>query len=915
MRPLHTATLFLLASLFLTGTAAAQKSPEKKLLEAELLEVVSGDLDGAMAVYRALQADETTPEPVRARALLYLARCLRKRGQLQNAEKILAGLVKTHTTDAAVLRQARSFLEELRRGKSWNPAFDWLGAMEKNPEIQARVFQLAMDVAIPDSQAGVLARKQLLSLGRIAVPVLEKLCDASRQPDHRKHLALILVHTGRFEKLAVLFGQGEAPHNGSKMDLYLCEFTSRVNMLDAGEKKRLLAALDAIRPQPAAAAYLAMIRILAGESRDLAGKLKAIETLVPGPFHYYRGDTHGLSNQLHSLVKKDRALEAALAERLRDPILPWTAAEVYLDCLGERVLTHLERKEVVQVLSRQCPRDHAMIDNFHAIAGMLQKEKDVTTFARMAAIPALNKLVHEHFLRTYSVLERPAEVPRAWGPVLRAGAYGKELHQLAEQRDDMVETFTGFLLERKKKAPGYLGYGGRDPAWRPSAAYAAAMKKVLDVHDPVSQAIAAEALALEPKGGQDNVLPALRTLILNPRDLNLREIALYALLKRFEARPASGPAVARILVVDYKNHQEGKHPRGEYHRSPLHRLVDFGCLFIGRDYESRSTTGRFKRPGEEEYADTGPAYGKWVIRDLGKAVLPGLIPHVMKLCSSRAGMNFLTWTGGLISRDRFRASLIQGIPTLSNPRACEALLTLEGIDFLGDAPAGRTFLEQVALDRKVNPDARLKAMSIGWPESTGWFDWPRLFQGEDPLVRMIACDIPRYPSGCLPASAFNQWKNWLWSRPIAEREVLARALSGNPAPEVRDWFLEHVHAFTEDTLPYLRKGLEDPSTRSQSLRRILHSNNDTILPLLLTVIQAPEYTRLRSRNMKEIINKLVEIAAPESLEPLAALLEDPDLRVRSQALRGLKEIREALEEKKKWKQIIKDLKTAGHETK
>ena len=65
---------------------------EDLLLQAELLEVSSGELDKAMEVYRRIADDEKTAEPLKARALLYLARCYRKRGELERAKKLLEDL-------------------------------------------------------------------------------------------------------------------------------------------------------------------------------------------------------------------------------------------------------------------------------------------------------------------------------------------------------------------------------------------------------------------------------------------------------------------------------------------------------------------------------------------------------------------------------------------------------------------------------------------------------------------------------------------------------------------------------------------------------------------------------------------------------------------------------------------------------
>jgi hypothetical protein len=72
------AAALLLWSFLIPGLAAQEKrDPADRLLEAQLLEVSTGDLEKAKAIYQEIGADEKAPEATRARALLYLARCHR----------------------------------------------------------------------------------------------------------------------------------------------------------------------------------------------------------------------------------------------------------------------------------------------------------------------------------------------------------------------------------------------------------------------------------------------------------------------------------------------------------------------------------------------------------------------------------------------------------------------------------------------------------------------------------------------------------------------------------------------------------------------------------------------------------------------------------------------------------------------
>src|SRR5262245_24189557 len=99
-----------IAAVLLITLVVRAEDAEDRLVAAELLEVSAGDPSKAAEAFRALAADEKTPEPVRSRARLGLARCQRKLGQLDAAKKTLEELVNAPAQDADVLRQARSYL-------------------------------------------------------------------------------------------------------------------------------------------------------------------------------------------------------------------------------------------------------------------------------------------------------------------------------------------------------------------------------------------------------------------------------------------------------------------------------------------------------------------------------------------------------------------------------------------------------------------------------------------------------------------------------------------------------------------------------------------------------------------------------------------------------------------------------------
>lgn len=190
---MHVLTLVLVLTLLPIPLAA--EDAEDKLAQAELVEVSAGDLEKALAAYKALLSDEKTPAATRARALLRVARCQRKLGQLEAAKKTLEELLKNHAGEAETARQARSFLKEIQNGRAESSDFDWIREIEKNPEIQARVFEWTMSLASADEKAPSAAQ-QLLALGTIALPVVERVLDSSRDESHRQLLAMICVRAG-----------------------------------------------------------------------------------------------------------------------------------------------------------------------------------------------------------------------------------------------------------------------------------------------------------------------------------------------------------------------------------------------------------------------------------------------------------------------------------------------------------------------------------------------------------------------------------------------------------------------------------------------------------------------------------------------------------------------------------------------
>jgi len=661
------------------GWTPCQKSPDQRLVEAELLEVASGDLGRAMAVYQALIQDEKAPEAVRARALLYHAPCHRKKGQRRTAEKLLNDLVKNHAKMKDLVRQAKSFLDELRSGKSANPAFDWLGELEKNPEIQARVFQLVMDLA-PNNGDRHRASRQLLALGTLAVPMMERLLKTSQDPGHRGAIAVLLVRSGRYEALHVLFESAEALDSG---DDELWPFVRQIPGLDEDSRKRLRKVLARIRVDHKGAGILDALRLKMGDTSDLEAKLRRMEVTHQewGYIYDYEPVNLSLFGVLKSVVSKE-GKQALLGRRLQDPKCPDDARDFYLEILLEKTLDHVPLDRLAPLVSAL--KGNYTIDKYaFAMIRALDARGDHDALAGFMAWPILRKYVLDHFKTRYDPFGKTARFSPDWFQVLLAGNCYKEMHQLAERNDSCVKPFVAFLKNRKQDAPAYLGYGGRDPKWRPTAEYVKAMKDILLVDDPVSQAIALEALALAVPVKGEKVLPELERLILEPRDFNLREFALYALLKRFETRSWTGPEVARILVADFEKYRQNRFPIRGYFESPLRRLRGFGCLFIGVAYMKSGAKLGFKRP--DGPADYGPDYGHWVFLHLDRQILIRLTPHIRDLSGMDAGERFFHWLAEHVGVIPMRKILLETLPGIKDLKTGSSVLELKGIEFLKDS--------------------------------------------------------------------------------------------------------------------------------------------------------------------------------------------------------------------------------------
>jgi len=760
-----------------------------------------------------------------------------------------------------------------------------------------------MDLAEPEGNEGVLARKQLLALGRAAVPMLEKLCDTSREPLHRQMLALILAHAGRYERLGVLFGQGEAPYD-QELDEHLKEFALRAEAYPPGERVRLLVAIAAIRPQPRFAGYRAMLQLMVGDHSDLGAKLTAMEALEVELPLYWQEEPIRLYERLPKLLAKDASLAGVFARRLRDPKCPDAAADLYLETLQETVLQHLDVPAIAKWM-RRLQKNFNTRTYAGSIVRKLEARGRFDAITELVSIKQVGEAARDYLAERYPLPGGASAMPGGWGKALLTSGSYSQLHQVAERNDALIAPFVEFLGQRKELAPNYAGYGERKGVWRPSAKYAAAMRKVLARDDPVVQAIALEALALEAPGKESDLVSTLGGLILKAPDYTVQEFALYALLLRFKARPETGRAVARVVVEDFAHRGRRMGSNDGYLHSPLHDLKAFGSVFVGRQYRT-SATAWYNRP-DGTVGMPYRGYGGWVILELGNDVLASLLPHVWRLGNTEV----LAWIRERLGPERFERRIVAALPGISDLEAASAVLALWGVDlsFLVRSPEGRDFLKSVATARDLDVWRRFRAVDLAWPASVTWFDWPPFLASDDPLVRSLLCTPSSHPSDFDSVRLRTRIHKWLSSRPAEETSRLFAALARNRDSQLRMHAMNESELSHEKRKAFLERALEDPDgwVRGRALQLLVMEQTVSLEPLLIRLLSEPRYEALRRSSMGQIVPLLIKAGSAKAMVPLVTLLDHPDLEVRAQARQGLREIKRALEEKAEWKRIVKEL--------
>jgi hypothetical protein len=894
-----TAVFFVALPLHLASAADEAGDAAERLLRAELLELSAGDLERAMAAYRAIQADEKAPAAVRARAALYLARSHRKLGELEAARKLLDALANDPATERDVQRQARSFLRELTAGKAENEAFDWLKELERNPELQARVFELAMELVEPESEAGKRAYRQLLALAGIASPVIEKVMQVSADGRHRAVLAFLLVQAGRFEQLEKLLAGLET--GDPVLHSLAGDFARSLPQLDAARAAALRAALSALPERPETAPYLAALRLWSGaEPRRLAEELRLLEPIATvlaseqrdGKTIHMRRDAFGIESLLERLAEGGDGA-AALAARVLEESCPYRRRLQYWSVLEAKAPERLEGRHVAALLAA------APEGSTPPVWRTVVRLEEVDDILPQISPSRHGKALVDEFSRLDRTPDALRAAPPAWAKLLRAAGDYSTLQRFAEANDGAIGEWVDFLRVRAAEAPQYK-LGISLAGLRPSAAYAEAMAQLLDEEDPVLLEIVLQYLAIAERGIGPEVLEPITRILLESDNVTVRRSARYALVRRFEQHPETGPAVARALLEDFERWYAGdsrQTARWQFGGAP-------GASSQPRAV--RAVPGRAPRwPG---VAGSLPA--EW----------PALLyPHVLELAVTEVGREFHSeFLRVILQSDRATALdlVLSHLERLKAPAVRSSLLRLgvqartnilpggfalvdpsrSDLGPVANDPAGLEYLRDAVRDERLEFSARLTALQLCLDQgSLEWLDWPRL---------LAAADTPPELEGLL--LRWPPFTEWLRQQPEPYQLELHLAALESPLAAARRFGVMRLTSTHAAFVEAMTRALDDPdaAVQREAIQRLAESRRVDILPVAARAASEPGRDYEQRLNLIRILK---QISSPEALEPLGALLSDPNSEVRKEALEALKATRAVLEERREWEKLIEGL--------
>ncbi len=845
-----------LAALLAAAPLVAQDDPpvdprERELLSAEIAELTDGDLDRAIAVYRKVRGDAEAPATLQHRASYALARALRKRGALQEAETVLRALVSAKGVDPAIAKPAAAFLRELTAPAADTP-FDWRTAMENDPALRERIVQLCLDLVNPSKRFETML--SLIAIGRIAAPTVEQFGRATGSLSHRQSLGIVLLRTGHFDALPWVFGTS----TGKLIEHHtwdVFELGSWLMQQPAATRKTFLDALRVVTIVPEATWAAGLLRAYCGDGAGAERWLVALDPILKMEGMFARKLYRPL---LRVLIERDDAVRNAMLARLRKPdaVPVMTAYRYCFEILRERLLPGLSGKELVAALergrSRNSYRQADVEATVHGLFVRLLDDGDVASARALAASSDNRDWITRRYLRPNT-----APVPASFLPVLREAPFGAQwLWDRLRTQDNpgLVPAFVATL--RDGKARTLL----TDPLWpgqgfSTTSAFVRAMPEVLTFDDPWARNFAAFVIANRPDDQTEAIAKVLaKTAITEgavPDDVNTAHNqvhrataagALWALLRATDSHPEHAP-----IAVD-----------------ALGRVAD------------------------EKAA--GHALSRYEVREelLGLAIRGATTPS------------------GLVAARRLAkhisdAHLTNAVPPLralfEDPRRREAFRWI-GTHAFTPVEAWRPLFEATFRDTAFDDAIRVASFHHAWPASAAWVDWEGFLAKPDPrawpILRALTDGQVR-PGQNLSG----RFRDWLFEQPRQREKAILAALLASTDAKLRLIGVLLGRQSARDpawTTAFLGSALKDTDddVRHAAVHALAGTRSAHALPHLLRILNDPALEHLRPPYLERVLHRLVEIASPETIPAVAALLDDPNLNVRAAAAAALRKIRQAI---------------------
>ena len=210
----------------------------------------------------------------------------------------------------------------------------------------------------------------------------------------------------------------------------------------------------------------------------------------------------------------------------------------------------------------------------------------------------------------------------------------------------------------------------------------------------------------------------------------------------------------------------------------------------------------------------------------------------------------------------------------------------------------RCLVERADVSLKI----RESALGAAGESADSWLDWPKFLLSEDPLAARFL-EAHHYPSQ--PRPPLFQAASRIFSKLGDEERLALRKAARSSSLEVaRVWAIRDDPLDREDAPEILRSALKDPSQSvvEAAFLRLGETTRADLGPLAIELLSHP-----RKPIRVGAIQTLAKFASAESLAPLAKLLDDPDIEIRGEALKALKSIRDTLQEKKEWQDLLEKL--------